>query len=169
MPKHRKRFSLTLLVVALALPVGFAASQAIGNDGGEVDPHLQETPEQVHYLAEQKEAAEEAYAAGDEAALDRAAAAIRDVNLSLMDNEEREAYEAATPEAEVPDDTLAFIPDSMPASLVERCEEEVSERGNEPLCELVILHDEGKIRSGAFSPQEVEQALGSSPNLDEGS
>jgi hypothetical protein len=91
--------------------------------------------------------------------LEEATAAVRAVDLSLMDREEREAYEAAPPEAPVPKGTLAFIPDSVPASMVEQCEEEIAKDGNEPLCELVILHDEGKVRSGAFSPQGVAAAL----------
>jgi hypothetical protein len=152
------------LVTALALPVGFAAAQAIRDEATEADPHLRETPEQVRYLAEQKEVAEQAYAAGDTAAVDKAADAIRDVQLTLMDDEERQAAEAAPPQAPVPEGTLAFVPDSMPTSTIELCVEELREKDTEPLCELIVLHAEGKIRSGAFSPQEVEQALRGGPS-----
>ncbi|HEX8752242.1 MAG TPA: hypothetical protein VF731_02395 [Solirubrobacterales bacterium] len=156
------KYRLVLVIgaaLALSLPAGFAAAQAVqGSASGpgaaaETDPNPATNP-----LAEHQ-AAEEAYAAGNEVALEKASAEIREEQLSRVQPEEREAEESAPPQVQVPKGTLAYLPPSMPSSIIANCEKTLKERGSEPLCTMILLHSEGKLRAGAFSPQQVNEAM----------
>ena len=95
---------------------------------------------------------------GNEAAEANAVEALRQEILSRASQGNREAAESAPPEVDLPPGTKTYVAPSMPDEVVSSCEENLEEAEDE-LCELIVLRDEGKIRSGAFTPEQQSAAL----------
>jgi hypothetical protein len=152
---------LTGLVALLALPIGFAvaemAQEQRPDEHGEwrhLDPDPSTDPVE---MGNRLKAAPES---GDTAALDQVTAEIREEILSRLGPRERAAAESAPPAPSVPEGTVAYIPSSVPSVLIDECAERVSAGKATALCELAVLHAEGRVRSGAFSAEEIAEILG---------
>jgi hypothetical protein len=70
-----------------------------------------------------------------------------------------QATESAPQEAAVPPGTRSYLPPSTPAVLVDGCRDELAKGSEDQLCQLIVLHAEGTIRSGAFSAEQQRAAL----------
>lgn len=148
---------LSGLVALLMLPVGFGVAQAVQEQPPGESLHLDPNPSSDPVAMGNRLKA--AQTSGDTAELDRVTEEIRDEILSRLDPEERAAAESAPPEPSVPEGTVAYIPPSMPSVLIDDCAERVSDGKATALCELVVLHAEGRVRSGAFSAEEITEIL----------
>jgi hypothetical protein len=158
----KKRTSLLLgcLVAVLCLPVGFAIAQStVAEPEGPPVAETHEDPDPSTEPAQELKALEKAHQEGNEAAEAEAAEAVRQEILSRDSQEEREAAEAAPPAPEVPPGTESYLPPTVPQEIVSHCEETLASGAEDQLCELVVLHAEGKIRSGAFSSEEQHAVL----------
>jgi hypothetical protein len=151
---------LTGLVSLLALPMGFAVAQVAqdqpSSESGEA-LHLDPDPSSDPVAMGNRLA--DAQATGNSAELDQVTAEIREEIVSRLDPEERAAAESAPAEAPTPAGTEAYIAPSMPSVLIDDCAERVAEGKADALCELVVLHAEGRVRSGAFSAQQIAEIL----------
>lgn len=141
---------LLAALVATALTVAILPGQS---------PEVATTdPDPTTNPVQQYENLQRAHAEGDATAVRKAAEEMREEHLSRLPPDAREAALNAPQQPDVPADTLAYIPPSMPQEVVDKCRASRKE-GADPLCELIVLHDEGKIRSGAFSASEVAAAV----------
>lgn len=156
----RKRMALVASITAvLCVPAVFAIAHAAeGNGANDVNTATHDDPDPATDPRQEYEALNKAQDEGNAAAEKSATEAMRDEILSRVTPEQREAAEATAQQPHVPAGTHTYIPPSMPKAVVERCEAEIKER-EEPLCELIVLHAEGKVRSGAFTLQEQSEAL----------
>lgn len=160
-PTSIRALFLTGLVALLALPVGFAVAQVVQDQSsGEAGEwrHLDPDPSTDPVAMGNRLA--EAQASGNAAELDRVTAEIREELISHLGPEERAAAESASPEPDVPAGTVAYIAPSIVPALVDDCVEKVKEGTADALCKLVVLHSEGRVRAGAFSAEQVAEALG---------
>ena len=156
--KTRTSVLVGCLVAALCAPVGFAIAQAAMPSPEPPVGETREDPDPTTNPIELKSALERATAAGDREAEAAAAEAMRQEVLSRVPQADREAAEAAPPEPEVPAGTKTFIPDAITEETITHCRESLA-GGSDEVCELVLLHAEGKVRSGAFSAEEQAEAL----------
>lgn len=152
---------LTGLVALLALPVGFAVAQVV-QDQPSAGPsewrHLDPDPgTDPIEMGKRLKAAEES---GNEVEFNQVTAEIREEILSRLSPDERAAAESAPPAAPVPEGTKAYIAPSVSSVFVDECMRKASEERSDELCELIVLHAEGRLRSGAFSAGEVAEILG---------
>ena len=156
----RKRMALVASITAvLCVPAAFAIAHAAeGNGANDVNTATHDDPDSATDPQQEYEALNKAQGEGNAAAEKSATEAMRDEILSRVTPEQRETAEATAQQPSVPASTHTYIPPSMPKAVVERCEAEIKER-EEPLCELIVLHAEGKVRSGAFTLQEQNEAL----------
>jgi hypothetical protein len=158
----KKRTSLLVGCIAaiLCLPVGFAIAQSTvaQPESHPVEP-THEDPNPGTNPAQELSALERADKEGNPAAETEAAEAVRQEILSRDAQPEREEAEAAPPAPEVPPGTKSYVAPTVPQVIVSRCEETLAEGNTDELCELVVLHAEGKIRSGAFSPEQQSTVL----------
>lgn len=158
--KHRVSL-MVVIVLAASLPTGFALGQVVNQPESEQPPITHLDPDPSTDPIVMREALEKAVEEGDRASIDKATSAIHDEWLSRLGDEERVAAEAASPQPEVPAGTVAYVSDAVTPEQAQHCREVVAERGKEALCELIILHDEGKLRTGAFTDEQIVEALGS--------
>lgn len=158
----RKRTSLLIgcIVAVLCLPVGFAIAQSTvpQPESHPVEP-THEDPNPATDPAQELQALERADQEGNKAAEAEAAEAVRQEILSRDGQAEREEAESAPPAPEVPPGTKSYVPPTVPQAIVSHCEETLAKGNQDQLCELVVLHAEGKIRSGAFSPEQQSTIL----------
>jgi len=149
-------------VAVLALPVGFAIAQVVqGQQYDESGEWLHRDPDPSTDPIVMGEHLREARATGNTAEEDRVLEEIHVEALSRLSPEERAAAESAPPAPDVPEGTQAYIPPYKPSvALLEDCEKRISEEKATPMCELSVLHAEGRIRSGAFSPEQIAEILG---------
>lgn len=157
MKKRPRVFLLVALGALVCVPAGLAIAQAAEDDGPSIE-ETREDPDPVTDPVKEMEALNRAHELGDAEAEAEAVDAVREEILSRLPQEDREAAEAAPDEAGVPPGTLSYIPDSAPPAVIEQCQDRVKE-SEDQLCELILLHDEGKIRAGAFSVAQQENAL----------
>lgn len=153
------------LAVAVALPVGFALGQVVrgGDDLVTTPAERDETPNDsaVGAFAEMNNA----FSRGDNAALETASEAVTAEIVKRLEPEERSAYESAPPAPDVPPGTYAYVAEEITPGQLAACNEEAQRTGAESkLCELITLHAEGELRAGAFSAQEVAQAVDAGPD-----
>jgi hypothetical protein len=153
---------LTGLVILLALPVGFAVAQVVQDQpSGEIGEWRHLDPDPSSDPIEMGERLRAARESGDTTELDGVLEEIHEEALSHLSPDERAAAEAAPPAPSVPEGTKAYIPPSVPSVLVDGCAKKISEGNGDALCELAVLHAEGRVRSGAFSAEEITEILGS--------
>jgi hypothetical protein len=144
----------------LCLPVGFAIAQStVGQPEGHPVEPTHEDPNPSTDPIRELQALEQADREGNAAAEAEAAEAVRQEILSRDGQTEREEAESAPPAPEVPPGTKSYVPPTVSPVIVSRCEETLAEGREDQLCELVVLHAEGKIRSGAFSPEQQSTIL----------
>lgn len=155
----RRAVLLALLILALSLPAGFAIAQAVSSPEAEGPPPTRIDPDPSTDAIAAREALEEAWKSGDPESIARAEEAVREEGLSRLSEDERKVAESAPPEPDVPQGTKAYVAPEASPEQVERCRSIVKERGQDQLCELIVLHAEGRARAGAYSAEEVEQAL----------
>lgn len=158
----KKRTSLLVgcIVAVLCLPVGFALAQStIGLPESHPAEPTHEDPNPATDPTQELQALEQADQAGNKSAEAEAAEAVRQEILSRDDQADREAAETAPPAPEVPAGTKSYLPPTVPQAIVSHCEETLAAGNTDELCELVVLHAEGKIRSGAFSPEQQNTIL----------
>lgn len=147
-------------MAVLCLPVGFAIAQStVAQPEGHPAEPTHEDPNPSTDPVQELQALNRAHNEGNKAAEAEAAEAVRQEILSRDDQAEREAAESAPPAPEVPAGTKSYLPPSVPQTIVSHCEETLAEGNTDELCELVVLHAEGKIRSGAFSPEQQSTIL----------
>ena len=162
MKKRTRVVLLGCLAALLCIPAGFAIAQATMDEPPEIPFYERhEDPDPSTNAPEEAEAMNQAHEEGNVKAEEEAAEAVRQEILSRDSEADREAAENAPPQAEVPPGTKTYIPQSLPKVAVERCEEKLA-NGKEvpdPLCELIVLHEEGKVRAGAFSAEQQATAL----------
>lgn len=155
-----KAFLLTGLIALLALPVGFAVAQAIqGQPSSESGEWLHLDPDPSSDPVAMGNRLREARESGNAAELNRVLAEIHDEALSRLSPDERAAAEAAPAEVRVPEGTQAYVAPSVPSVLVDECAKRIANEKADTLCGLIVLHAEGRVRSGAFSAQEVADIL----------
>jgi hypothetical protein len=157
----KKRTSVLLggFVALLCIPIGFAVAQTAIPEQDLSVAEMHKDPDPSTDPVQELNALHKAAQEGDKAAEARAAASMRQEILSRLSQPDREAAESAPPEPVVPPGTKTYLAPSMPDEVVSRCEEEI-ERGSEnELCEMIVLRDEGKVRSGAFTPEQQSAAL----------
>lgn len=144
----------------LCFPIGFAIAQTALPEQAPPVTETHEDPDPSTDPVKELQALEAAQRDGNPTSEAEAAEAIRQEILSRSSQEDREAAESAPPEVSVPPGTKSYLAPSMPEEVVSRCEAEIAkgDEGNE-LCELIVLRAEGKIRSGAFSPEQQRAAL----------
>jgi len=148
--RNWKLLVLLAALVATALAVTVLSGQS---------PEVATTdPDPTTNPVQQYENLQRAHAEGDSAAVRETAEEMREEHLSRLPPDAREAVLNAPQQPDVPADTLAYIPPSMPRAVVDKCRDSLKKRAD-PLCELIVLHDEGKIRSGAFTASEVAAAV----------
>jgi len=155
----RRAVLLAFLILALSLPAGFAIARAVNSVEAEQPPPTRIDPDPSTDAIAEREALEEAWKSGDPAEIAKAEEAVREEGLSRLDEEERNAAESAPPEPDVPRGTQAYVAEEVSPEQVERCRSILEERGHDQLCELIVLHAEGKARAGAYSAEEVERTL----------
>lgn len=147
-------------MAVLCLPVGFAIAQStVAEPQGRPAEPTHEDPNPSTDPAQELRALEQADQEGNEAAEAEAAEAVREEILSRDGQAEREAAEAAPPAPEVPPGTKSYVAPAVSPAIVSNCEETLGEGKEDQLCELVVLHAEGKIRAGAFSPEQQSAIL----------
>jgi hypothetical protein len=151
--KPRTVLFLAVALLVCLIPVALATGQV--PDTGEGEQSVSELPDPSPQLQRM----EQAYVTGDEKAMDEAAEEVRAETLAKMPADEREAAEAAPPAPKVPPGTLAYVSPYTSDETVKKCEEILGAGREEPLCKLVVLHSEGKLRAGAFSADEVKAVL----------
>lgn len=166
MLSSRSRIVVGAVALFLCVPVGFGVARVAAPVNQDTDPNLvtHEDPDPSSNPKEIGQAASDAYSEGDAEGLEEAVNNMRTEIQSRMTPEQREKSQSASQQKAVPPGTAAFIPDSMPIDLVKQCEEdlktgELKETGDADLCRLIVLHSEGKVRSGAFSAEELHEAL----------
>jgi len=153
-----KAVLLTSVVALLALPVGFGVAQMVKEQPSGESLHLDPDPSSDPVaMGNRLKAAQDS---GNTVERDRAIAEIREEILSRLAPDERVAAETAPVEAPVQEGTKAYIAPSIPSVLVDGCTEKLSEGKSDALCELIVLHSEGRLRSGAFTAEEVVDILG---------
>lgn len=160
MSRNLKVVLLAILTLAISLPAGFAVAQVIDSPEAEQAPETRLDPDPSSNAIAEADALRKAEESGDQEAIGKTAEAVHAEWLSRLGEDDRKAAESAPPEVQVPLGTEVYIPPSMPEQLVTQCEALLRERGQEEVCELAILHDEGKVRSGAFSAEAVKDVLG---------
>jgi len=151
--KPKYLFVMVALAICL-VPAAIAIGQE--TDSGEAAQEVSELPSPSPQLVEM----ERAHARGDQEALQKVTEEVRAEILEKLPSDEREAAEKAPPAPEVPPGTLAYVSPHTSDETVKECEEMLASGREDPLCELVVMHGEGKLRAGAFSAEEVESALG---------
>ena len=158
----KKRTSLLVGCIAavLCLPVGFAIAQStVGQPETHPVEPTHEDPNPATDPTQELQALEQAHQEGNAAAEAEAAEAVRQEILSRDGQAEREEAESAPPAPEVSPGTKSYLPPTLPQAIVSHCEETLAAGNEDQLCELVVLHAEGKIRSGAFSPEQQSSIL----------
>lgn len=161
--KRRTVILLGSLVAVLCLPIGFAIAQSTLPEPDVPIGESREDPDPATDPAQQMEALNSAIQTGDAAAEAHAIEAIRQEILSRVSRADREAAESAPPEAVVPPGTKTYLAPSMPDEVIASCEANIAKGAEDELCELLVLRDEGKIRSGAFTPEQQSAALREGP------
>ena len=160
MQRNRRLLVLVAALLVTIAPATVLLVQSL-DSGQTTDAHedkLNRPLETAMTPIKQYERLQRAHAEGNSAAVREAAEEMREEMLSRLPPDEREAALNAPRQPDVPADTLAYTPPSMPQETIERCKVSLKE-GSDPLCELIVLHDEGGIRSGAFSTSEVDAAV----------
>ncbi len=157
--KKRTSVLLGCLAALLCLPIGFAIAQTAMPEQDISVAETHKDPDPSTDPVQELNALHRAAQAGDKAAEAQAAVAVRQEILSRLSQADREAAESAPPEPVVPPGTKTYLAPSMPDEVVSRCEEEIKNGGGSELCELIVLRDEGKVRSGAFTPEQQNAAL----------
>jgi len=165
MKKGYKLGLLAVIVLAVSVPAGFAIAQVVDGGGSEseqppinrLDPDPSTNPKVM------LEAAERAREEGDRAAEDKAMEEIHEEWKTRLGPEElaaAEAGEAAAPgDPEIPEGTYAYLQESMPDVSISACKSRLQAHPEDRLCQLMILHEEGKIRAGAFTFEQTEAAI----------
>lgn len=158
--KRRTSVLIGIVVAVLCLPIGFAIAQATIAEP-ELPPVAEshEDPDPSTDAVQEMQALQKAHDEENQAAEKQAAAAMREEILSRMSPEDRAAAEAAPPQEPVPPGTKSYVPPSIPPEAVSKCENELAKTPGLELCELIVLHAQGKIRSGAFSADQQSAAL----------
>lgn len=159
MKRSLKASLLAVIVLAVSLPAGFAIAQVVDRSESDEPLPTHVDPDLSTDAVELNNAAIEAREAGDQAAYDKAIEAMHDEWLSRLSPEERQAAEASLPEPDVPDGTYAYVNETVTYDQVKGCRRLLEERGSEILCELIVLYDEDKIRSGAFTLEQATAAI----------
>jgi hypothetical protein len=159
--KMKKRTSILLgsLVALLCVPIGFAVAQSTLTEPDVPVAETNEDPDPSTDPVQELDALNKAVQAGDAAAEAQAAEAMRQEILSRSSQTDREAAESAPPEEEVPPGTITYLAPSMPDEVVSQCEENIAKGEEDELCELIVLRNEGKIRSGAFTAEQQSATL----------
>lgn len=151
---------LAVIVLAVALSSGFAVAQVIeGESESERPPIDRFDPDPSTNAREIGDALTEATRSGDQAAEERAAKAVRDELLSRLQPDEAAAMEDASPEPSVPADTYAYLNPAIDEGQVDQCRGWLEDGRDDELCELIVLHGEGKIEAGPYTQAEVEAIL----------
>ena len=158
-----KRFKsvpfIAAVILAVSLPAGFAVAQITSQPEAEQPPMDHLDPDPSTDALEIGAAFERAMESGDQAAIDRAADAVREEWLSRLGPEEKAGAENAPPEPEVPPGTYAYVNDAISASQVESCRDLLRQSRGDALCELIVLYGEGKIAAGPYTLDEVREIL----------
>lgn len=151
---------LAVVILAAALPAGFAIAQVVeGESEGDRPPITHNDPDPSTDAVEIGKAYKEAQASGDHEAIERAADAVRDEWFSRLGSEERAGAETAPPEADPPAGTYAYINESITDGQVAQCKIRLAQGHEDELCELIVLYGEGEIEAGPYTKAEVEIAL----------
>jgi hypothetical protein len=160
MKKRLKIPLLAVIILAVALPVGFAIGQSIEGEAESDQPPIdRRDPDPSTDAIEIGAALKAAQDSGDQEAIDAAAAATRDEWLSRLEDEERSAPEGASSEPDVPAGTYAYLNEAINDGQVEQCRALLSEGHPDDLCELIVLYGEGKIEAGPYTKAEAEAVL----------
>lgn len=151
---------LAVSILAVSLPAGFAVAQVV-ESGGEADrpPIDRRDPDPNTNAKEIGDAFNEAIESGDQAAMDRAADAVRDEFLSRLESDEAEIAENSSPEPKVPVGTYAYIDEAVNEGQVEQCRVLLDSGRPDDLCELIVLYGEGKIEAGPYTNAEANAVL----------
>jgi len=124
---------LCLIAVAIGIPVGLAIAEGDGNR--DTTPVL--------------DGAGASTADGPDAA-----------SRELMTPEESRRAESFPDPPNVPSDTKVYVaPYPADDELVQGCHRRLAEAPDDELCQLYLLHAEGKARGGAYSAAEAADAL----------
>lgn len=159
----RTRLKIPLLAATaliLLLTAGFAIAQAIDQSESDEPPIDHADPDPGSDALEIGDAYTKAVESGDPEAIEKAARAVREEWFSRLGPDEKEGAEAASPEADVPADTYAFVNEAVTPIQVEQCRGRLDEGRPDPLCKLIVLYDEGQIEAGPYTEAEVDAILG---------